>query len=243
MSDALGLTLMLFAAAVLYTSVGHAGASGYLAAMALYGLAPADMRAAALALNVLAAALTTLRFITAGCFDRRLFWPLAAGSVPAAFLGGWLTIPGPIYRPILSAALALAALHLAWPRRLSPQHSRPMLPIVGLACGSAIGLFSGLTGVGGGVFLTPLLLTTGWTDIRTAAGVSAAFILLNSIAALSGRLLDDPTLPPQTPSWAFAVFLGTLIGSSLGSRVFGPGVLRPILGLILLIAAAKLVLG
>src|ERR671921_158070 len=96
------LTVLIFAAAVLYTSVGHAGASGYLAAMALYGLAPADMRPAALTLNLLAATLTTARFRSAGHFDRRLFLPLAAGSVPAALVGGWLTLPGTVYKPVLA---------------------------------------------------------------------------------------------------------------------------------------------
>jgi uncharacterized membrane protein YfcA len=244
MTGAYGLVLLLFAAAVLYTSVGHAGASGYLAAMALYGLAPADMRPAALALNLLAATLATAQFRWAGHFDRALFLPLVAGSVPAAFVGGWLTLPGTVYKPVLAVLLFVAAVRLAWPHRDTTGPERRMPPWAAVLSGAAIGLLSGLTGVGGGIYLTPLLLFAGWAETKKAAGVSAAFILVNSVAGLVGRLVADPAaLPPQMPEWAAAVLVGGLIGATLGSRVFAPGVLRRLLAVVLVVAALKLAFG
>jgi uncharacterized membrane protein YfcA len=241
MSDSYGLVLLLFAGALLYTSVGQAGASGYLAAMAVYGLAPDAMRPAALVLNLVAASLTAARFRSAGHFDRRLFLPLAAGSIPGAFLGGFLTLPGPVYRPALAAALGLAAVRLAWPPRPAPARRMPVW--VGVMAGLGIGLFSGLTGMGGGVYLMPLVLLAGWADVKVAAGVSAAFILVNSAAGLAGRLSESPALPNEMPVWVAAVLLGSLIGSTVGSRVLGATTMRRVLGVMLAAAAVKLLVG
>jgi uncharacterized membrane protein YfcA len=243
MSDAYGLVALLFAAALLYTSVGHAGASGYLAAMAFYGLAPDSMRPAALILNILAAVPATLQFRSAGHFDRRLFLPLAAGSIPMAFVGGNLTLPGPVYKPILAAALFVAAVRLAWPKAPAAGQVRPMPIWAGVGVGAAIGLLAGLTGIGGGVYLTPILLFAGWAEMKVAAGVSAAFILVNSIAGLAGRLAKLPALPPELPVWAAAVVAGSLIGSTLGSRVLGSVTLRRILAVVLASASVKLLIG
>ena len=170
MSDFYSLTLLLFVAAVLYTSVGHAGASGYLAAMAFYGLAPEAMRPTALVLNLVAATLATARFRSAGYFDRRLFLPLVAGSIPGAFVGGFLTLPGPVYKPILAAALLVAAVRLAWPLVSATAPPRRMPVWVGVAVGLVIGLLSRLTGVGGGIYLTPILLLAGWARRRWQPG-------------------------------------------------------------------------
>lgn len=242
MSNDTVLPALLFVAAVLYTSVGHAGASGYLAAMALCGLAPAEMRPTALVLNLLAAVPTTANFGTAGHFDRRLFVPLVLGSMPTAFLGNLLTLPPHVYKLALGFALALAALRLAWPTSRS-EATRRLPAWAGVLLGLGIGFVSGLTSVGGGIYLTPVLLLAGFATTKTAAGVSAAFILANSAVGLAGRLHANPAIPTALPAWCGAVIAGSLIGSTLGSRVFGSPTLRRVLAGVLLVAAGKLALG
>ena len=243
MSDAVGLALLLLIAAVLYTSVGHAGASGYLAAMALYGLAPERMRPVAFVLNLIAATPTTIQFLSAGHFDRRLFIPLAIGSVPFAFLGSSLTLPDSFVKPIIGIALVIAAVRLLWTPAKSSVELRSMPIWLGVLLGIGIGLISGLTGVGGGIYLTPVLLIAHWATTKTAAGVSSAFILVNSLAGLIGRLTKATTWPDELPVWAVVVVVGSLIGSTLGSRVFGGPTIRRVLALVLLVAAAKLIFG
>jgi uncharacterized membrane protein YfcA len=243
MTDAVGLTALLFTAALLYTSVGHAGASGYLAAMAVYGLAPDEMRPAALILNLFAAVLATTKFRSAGHFDRGMFLPLVAGSVPAAFVGGFLTVPGAVYKPLLAAALLLAAARLVWPESQGHRTDCRMPVWAGVLSGAVIGFLSGLTGVGGGIYLTPLLLFCGWAETRKAAGVSAAFILVNSAAGLAGRLSALPSLPTALPVWVVVVTVGGWIGSTLGSRVLGSATLRRLLAVVLVVAASKLLPG
>lgn len=238
MPDELLLPLLLFAAAVLYTSVGHAGASGYLAAMAFVGLAPAEMRPAALVLNLLAAAPTVTQFALAGHFDRRLFVPLVVGSVPFAFLGGGQSLPPHVYRLLLASALLLAAARLALP--IGRDAATRRLPAWGaVLLGAGIGYLSGLTGVGGGIYLTPVLLLAGFAATKPAAGVSAAFILANSLAGLGGTLWAGKPIPTALPVWCAAVVAGGLIGSTLGSRVLGSPTLRRLLAAVLLVAAYK----
>lgn len=242
MSPEFVLPLLLFAAAVLYTSVGHAGASGYLAAMALCGLAPEQMRPTALVLNLLAALPTTLNFGTAGHFDRRLFIPLVIGSMPTAFAGNLLSLPPHVYKLALGIALMLAALRLSWPTGRDTATRR--LPVWGgVLLGLGIGFISGLTSVGGGIYLTPVLLLAGYANTKAAAGVSAAFILANSAVGLAGRLVVNPVIPEALPTWCGAVIAGSLIGSTLGSRVLGSPTLRRLLAGVLLIAAGKLAFG
>jgi len=235
------LIACIFAAAVLYSSVGHAGASGYLAAMALFGIAPPSMRPAALVLNILVAAIATVRFHRAGCFSWPVFWPFALASVPLAFLGGALVLPGAIYKKAVGLVLLFAAYRLL---RHAPVHAGKQIPVpLGLLCGAGIGLLSGLTGTGGGIFLSPLLLFMGWAETKVAAGVAAAFILVNSIAGILGLLTKPITLPSTLPLWAMAAVVGGLVGSELGSRRLGNRTLRSLLALVLAIAAAKLMLG
>lgn len=233
-------------AALLYSSVGHAGASGYLAAMAFAGVAPAIMKPTALVLNLLVASIATYRFRRAGYFSWSLLWPFALGSIPCAFLGGALTLPGHWYKTLVGVVLWVAAVRLfvetkraddELPRRT---HSVPLWAAV--FCGAVIGLLSGLTGTGGGIFLSPLLLFTGWAETRETGGVSAAFILVNSAAGLAGNLASVRSLPPAIPLWAIAAVVGGVIGSELGSRRIGTSTFRRLLALVLVIAGAKLVL-
>ena len=242
MSDLL-LAGCIFIAAILYSSVGHGGASGYLAAMALFNLAPAVMKPTALVLNIIVAAIATTKFYRAGCFNKSLFWQFALGSIPCAFIGGSIVLPTQIYKPILGIVLLYAAGRLGFQQSSSqPQqpHSLPIWLAIGL--GMAIGLLSGLTGVGGGIFLSPLLLLMGWATMKQAAGVSAAFILVNSIAGLLGYLTKFPTLPSSLWIWAICAAVGGWIGSEYGSKRIGSYKLQALLGVVLAIAGVKLIL-
>lgn len=237
------LTLLIFFAALLYSTVGHGGASGYLAAMALFNVAPEVMKPTALVLNLFVAGIGTFRYVRAGCFDWKLFWPFAAASVPLAFIGGMLHLPGPMYRVILGFVLLFAAFRLGIKQAAhAPAALRPIVLPAALGLGALIGLLSGLTGVGGGIFLSPVLLLLGWADIRKTAGISAAFILVNSASGLAGHWHSIHALPPQMLWWIPAAFTGGLIGSELGSRRLSPLGMRRLLAGVLVLAGFKLLL-
>ena len=234
------LTLAFLLAAALYSSVGHAGASGYLAAMAFLGMPPSMMRPTALVLNLLVASIAAVRFSRAGFFSWRLFWPFAVGSIPFAFVGGGITLPGHWYRTLVGLVLWTAALRLWFDLRFSRTVHRP--PVIGAVLwGATIGLLAGLTGTGGGIFLSPLLLFMGWAETRETGGVSATFILVNSAAGLAGNPDSLGHLPTQLPLWAGAVVVGGVVGSELGSRRIGTPAFRRLLGIVLVVAGAKLI--
>ncbi len=247
MGEAAVLTTLLFAAAVLYASVGHAGASAYLAAMALFGVAPEVMRPAALVLNTVVATIGTVRFYRAGCFVGRIFWPFAVAAIPAAAVGGYLQLPGTVYKPLVGLVLLAAAVRmLRAPAAVPDEPVRPVSEPLAAVCGGGIGLLAGLTGTGGGIFLSPLLVLMRWATVRQSAGVAAAFILANSLAGLVGLLGRGQPLPEELqsrlPVWIAAVLLGGLVGSELGARRLGTPMLRRLLGVVLLVAAAKMFL-
>ena len=243
MTDTLLLTFLIFIAALLYSSVGHAGASGYLAAMALFNLAPDVMKPTALVLNLVVATVGTLRFARAGCFAWNVFWPFAVLSIPLAFVGGRMQLPATSYKIILGVVLLFAA----W--RLAMQPSGPgagaqklvSLPFA-LVSGATIGLLSGLTSVGGGIFLSPLLLFLGWADVRKTAGVSVAFILVNSAAGLVGHVAGVSNIPAEIVWWAPVALVGGLIGAELGSRRLAPATMRRLLAVVLVVAGVKMLL-
>jgi uncharacterized membrane protein YfcA len=238
------LSLLILFAAALYSSVGHGGASAYLAAMALFSLAPGVMKPTALCLNLLVASLTTFRFYRAGYFSWRTFLPFAAASVPFAFLGGALTIPTNVYKQIVGVVLLFAAVRLfLHTRSKSDANADARTPPLWLAAmlGAGIGFLSGLTGVGGGIFLSPLLLLMRWADVRRTAGVSAAFILVNSAAGLLGNVASVKSLPAAIPYLAVAALVGGLVGSELGSRRLPSPAIRRLLALVLVIAGVKLI--
>ena len=240
-AEALLLAVLFLAAAALYASVGHAGASAYLAAMALVGVAPETMRPTALALNLFVAGIVVVRFGSAGHLPWRPLVPLVAASMPAAFVGGLIHLPAELYRPLVALVLIFGAWRLAR-RRIGPEPVRSRVPTGGgLAAGGAIGLLAGLTGTGGGIFLTPLLVVAGWAPTRQAAGMSGAFILANSLAGLAGVLLGGINLPGELPLWVLAVGAGGVIGSWLGAARFSVITLRRTLAVVLVVAAAKLV--
>lgn len=235
------LAACMFVGAALYTSVGHAGASAYIALMALFGVAPAVMRPTALVLNILVASFTSFRFLRAGMFRWRVLWPFLVGAVPSAFIGGAIQLPGAFYRPIVGVVLLFGAARLLWPGELGANREPRDPPIWGGVLGGAgIGLLSGLTGTGGGIFLSPVLLFMGWSATKTASGVAALFILCNSVAGLFGNLSIVRALPADLPLFAAAVLLGALLGTAFGIR-FAVPVIQRALGLVLLIAGAKLI--
>lgn len=237
------LTLLLFLAAILYSSVGHAGASGYLAVMSLFGIAPEVMKPTALVLNIAVATLATYKFYRAGFFQWRLFWPFAVCSIPLAYLGGSIDLPTIYYKPLLGCVLLLAATRLLFGKRDYSEVDGPALPIpMALGLGGFIGFLSGLTGVGGGIFLSPLLLFSGWASIRQASGVTAAFILVNSIAGLLGNFQSIYRVPVDAVWWLAAAAVGGWIGSELGAKRLKIPFIKALLGMVLVIAGLKMIL-
>lgn len=235
------LALLVLLVALLYSSVGHGGGSGYLAMMALVGLAPELMKPTALSLNILVASIGTWQFYRAGCFSWSLFWPFAVTSVPFAYLGGTFTLPPYIYRPLLGFALLFASYSLIRRQaRLAAQERKRIPHAVALVAGAVIGLLSGLTGIGGGVYLSPLLLLSGWAEPRIASGIAAGFILVNSIAGLAGHVSFVAAPPSFLPMLALAAGVGGLIGARIGSRVASPRVILRLLAAVLLIAGLKM---
>ncbi len=231
----------IFLVAVLYSSVGHGGGSGYLAVMAFLSVAPSITKPTALALNVFVAGIATLQFCRRGHFSWKTFLPFAAASIPLAFIGGMIELPIGVYKLLLGAALIIAAARLAWNFAKS-EELKELSWIPALIVGGIIGFTSGLIGIGGGVFLTPILLLTKWADAKTAAGVSALFIMVNSAAALIGNYQNAIKLPRGVAIWIIVAIIGGIIGSTLGSKYFNSLMLRRALALVLLIAGVKLML-
>lgn len=241
------LAVGIFVIAALYSSVGHAGASGYIAVMSLLSLAPEVIKPTVLSLNILVASIATWQFYKTGYFSWRLFWPFAVLAIPFAFLGGYIHLPTHILKVLLGLILLYSAANLLFNlQRDKPVSAPPRLSALG--AGAGIGLLAGLTGTGGGIFLTPLLLFMAWAEVKRAAAVSALFILANSIAGLAGYLFNANTLVDANTLLSFmaplfvAAALGGGLGSYLGSRRFKPVVVKRFLAVVLLIAGSKLIL-
>ena len=232
-------------AAFLYASVGHGGASAYIAALALAGVAPAEMRPIALQLNVLVSAIATFKFCRAGHFCWNLFWPFAATSIPAAYLGGSITLPGTAYKVLVGLVLLYAGWQLWWSARAGEELRQPRTLRVPLSMsiGAGLGALSGLTGVGGGIFLSPLLLILGWAGTKQTSAVAAPFILVNSIAGLVAGFAQRP-VSPLDYAWPLmgTVLIGGWMGAEYGSRRFSNPIIRRLLALVLGVAGGKMVL-
>ncbi|WP_294443850.1 sulfite exporter TauE/SafE family protein [uncultured Sphingomonas sp.] len=243
-----GTSLILMAAlmavaAALYSSVGHGGASAYVAIMALLSVAPETMRPMALTLNLMVASLSALNFASRGQTNLRLLAGLAATAAPAAYAGGMIKIAPELYRPLVGLVLLFAAARLYWqPERLAerPLH-RPSLITV-LPVGAGLGLLAGLTGTGGGIFLSPLIILLAWEEPRRTSGVAAAFIFINSAAGLAGNLASVYSLPPEFPMVLGAVAIGAVAGTFAGLHRLPRNRLLQALGVVLIIAGLKLVL-
>ncbi len=241
----LALAAGMLVAAFAYASVGHGGASAYLAALALAGVAPPEMRPIALALNILVSAIGTWKFHRAGYFRWRLFWPFAVVSIPLAFVGGAITLPGHAYRILVGLVLVYAAWQLWMSARVGDEMRTLREPplLLAMAVGAVLGLLSGLTGVGGGIFLSPMLLMLGWAGTKQTSATSAPFILVNSIAGLAaGFTMKSASLPAHIWLLGMAVLIGGWFGAEYGSRRFANPVVRRILALVLALAGGKMVL-
>jgi uncharacterized membrane protein YfcA len=207
------LALAIAVAAALYSSVGHGGASAYIALMALAGFAPEEVRPAALILNVVVAGLGAVRYLRAGRFAWQVFWPFAVTAIPAAFIAGSIDIPASVYRPLLAFALGAAALrYLIWPQidAIKPA-------------------------------LSPLLVFMGWADAQRATGIAALFIVVNSIAGLAGRASSLTAIPAFLPWLALAAIVGAAIGTTVSLKGMTKQAILRALGAVLGIAAAALV--
>jgi uncharacterized protein len=236
------IAALMAVAAALYSSVGHGGASAYLAIMALAGVAPETMRPTALTLNLIVAGLGAFRYWYRGQTNLKLLLAFAVTAVPAAFIGGWVHLPPIYYRLLVGLFLWAAALRLFWqPKRLAYQEVHTPSLVVTLPAGAALGLLAGLTGTGGGIFLSPLIILFGWETPRHTSGVAAGFILLNSIAGLAGNFAALRGLPPELPILAGAVAAGALLGTWLGVERLPRERLLQALGLVLIVAGYKLV--
>jgi hypothetical protein len=235
----------MLVAAFGYAAVGHGGASAYIAAMALAGVAPAEMRPIALLLNILVSSLGAWKFYRAGFFRWRLFWPFALVSIPMAYLGGAITLPGQAYKVLVGVVLLYAAWQL-WRSGSTGEEMREVHePPLGWAMliGAAMGLLAGLTGVGGGIFLSPLLLMLGWAGTKQTSAVAAPFILVNSLAGLAAiAMTESAALPGYVWVLFPAVLVGGWLGAEYGSRRFANPVVRRVLAVVLALAGGKMVL-
>ncbi len=244
----IALTIAFLVIAAMYAAVGHAGASGYIAAMALVGIAPETIKPTALALNILVGLIGCIRFSRARLIPWRDVWPLVVGGMPLAWVGASLPLAPHVYKRLLAVLLVWAAFELARTasRVGTAEASTPLRRLhwtVGLLIGGAIGVVAGLTGTGGAIFLTPLLLFARFATTRIAAGMSVVFVLANSLAGLAALAWhgDVPAEWPQAmPMWAAAVAVGALIGTALGRGGLGTPNLRRVLAVVLVIAAGKL---
>ncbi len=235
------ILVAVFFVAILYSSVGHGGASGYLAVMALFAIAPEITRPTALTLNLFVASIATVQYYRAGYFSWRLFLPFAAASIPMAYIGGTIQLPTNVYKIVLGVVLLLAAVRLAWNFAGEDETSEPPIWLA-LIIGAVLGMLSGLVGVGGGIFLTPLLLLLHWAGAKKAAAVSALFIFVNSAAGLIGAWPQMPPLPTPVWAWILAAIGGGIIGSTLGAKRFDSLTLRRLLAAVLVFAGFKLIL-
>lgn len=240
MADA-AILILFFLVAALYSSVGHGGASGYLAIMALLlGVEESVARPTALMLNLLVAVIATVQFARTGSVPWREALPFCLGSIPFAFWGGSITLTDHLYRVLVGCVLILAALRLLLGSFADRPTQLPNTPIC-VMVGVILGMLAGLTGTGGGIFLTPLILFAGWAKPKQASGISVLFILVNSAAGLAGRATASlGALPADALGWLIAAGLGGLAGSWFGARRTPAPIMRRLLALVLLIAAGKL---
>lgn len=233
--------ILLFVVAFLYGAVGHGGASGYLALMALAGIAPAEMKSSALLLNLFVSMIAFVQFFRGGYFKWKLFWPFALASIPLSFLGGMISIDAFIYKKILGVLLLIPVARFFFIPFKEGHAAKASVP-VSLAIGGGIGFLSGLIGIGGGILLSPLILLLKWADQKQTAAISALFIFVNSLSGLSGQWTKGMTIHSDRLIWVGIAVVGGSVGSWLGSKRFKQQGLQIVLAGVLLIASIKLLL-
>jgi uncharacterized membrane protein YfcA len=242
MNETIYILLLLFVVAFFYSSVGHGGASGYIAVLSLLGVSALLIRPSALFLNVFVAGISFYHYYRNGYFRRKLFYPFAALSVPMAYIGSFLTIDGALYKQLLGVCLIVAVLRIMGLFNRNSDFPVKQLPVgVGLAIGAALGLFSGMIGIGGGIILSPLILLFNWGNLKESAAVSALFIVVNSIAGIAGLWRQGLTFSPQMLEWLCVAIIGGFLGALWGSRRAENKTLKQVLAAVLLFAAVKLI--
>jgi len=232
---------LLFVVALLYSSVGHGGASGYLALMGIFAFAPDVMRPSALMLNVFVSLIAWWQYSRSVSWNKKLFLWLIAGSIPTSFFGAMVSIEADVYKQILGALLFFQAIRLLGFIKTPFEGLNQPSMVIAICMGAGIGFLSGLIGIGGGIILSPLLLLLGWTDLKQTALISALFIFVNSLSGLTGLVIKGTTFDPVLYIWIVFALAGGLLGSWLGSKKFTSATLRTLLGLVLLVAGLKLI--
>lgn len=232
--------LALFVIAFLYASVGHGGASGYLALMALYGIAPEVMKPSALILNLFVSSVSFYQFYRGGHFRMNLFWPLAIASIPMAFVGGLLHIDASLYKKILGVLLIIAVARFFFFGKANNAELQEPKLLLSLVIGTVIGFLSGLIGIGGGIILSPVLLLLKWSNMKQTAAISALFIFVNSVSGLMGQVYKGINFSPDMLMFVVVAFAGGLLGAYIGSIKLNPAALRNVLAGVLVVAAWKL---
>lgn len=232
--------IILFVVAFLYASVGHGGASGYLALMALYGVAPQEMKPTALFLNLFVSLTAFIQYYRGNHFKKEIFIPIALASIPFAFLGGMLSIDDHLYKKILGILLLLPIVRFFFFKNVEDDRLVPPVKWISILLGAIIGLLSGMIGIGGGIILSPILILLLWTNQKQTAAISAAFIFVNSLAGLGGMLIQGITLTSNMILYIVIAFSGGLLGAYFGSKKFNQDVLKYVLATVLLVAAYKL---
>lgn len=224
----------------LYSSVGHGGASGYLALMALFSFAPETMKPTALLLNIFVAGIAFYYYYKAGHFNKKLFLAFAITSIPLAFIGGTIEVDASIYKKTLAVLLVFAILKMLNVFGKESNNIKQVKLWQGLIVGSIIGFFSGLIGIGGGIILTPIILLLHWGKMKEAAAVSALFIWVNSASGLIGQLSTGVTIEKESFLLVAIALIGGFFGAYYGSKKINNQKLRYILAFVLIIACTKL---
>ena len=232
---------LLFIVAFLYASVGHGGASGYLALMAIFAISPAVMKPTALLLNLFVSSTSFIQFYRGSHFKWKTFWPFALASIPLSFVGGMIMIESSLYKKFLGILLLIPVVRFFFFRNTDPKEFKPSNIPLSLAFGGLIGLLSGLIGIGGGIILSPILLLLKWTDQKQTAAISAAFIFVNSVAGLGGQLIKGFEFNSYMLSYVGVAFAGGICGAYFGALKFRQNVLKNVLGFVLILAAYKLI--
>ncbi|MDI1356012.1 MAG: sulfite exporter TauE/SafE family protein [bacterium] len=230
----------LFVIAFLYSTVGHGGASGYLALMAFFSFVPETMRSTALLLNIVVSFIAFVQYYRNGHFVWTLFWPFALASVPAAFIGGLITIDAGLYKKILAVLLLFSVIRLLGVEFRAKHLIAKQQLLLSLFIGALIGLFSGLIGIGGGIILSPVILLLHWADMKKTAAVSALFIFVNSVAGLGGLFIQGFAYKSETALMIIIAVLGGSLGAYFGAKKFENALLNKFLALVLILASVKL---
>lgn len=232
--------LLLFLVAFLYASVGHGGASGYLALMALFSITPDVMRPTALLLNLFVSLTSFIQYFRGHHFKWKIFLPFALASVPLAFAGGLITVETALYKKILGVLLIIPVIRFLFFDNIKAEDIKKSNVILSVIIGAAIGFLSGLIGIGGGIILSPVLLLFKWTDMKQTAAISALFIFVNSLSGLAGQMINGIQFSNEMFAYIAIAFAGGLFGAYIGSIRSSQVVLKYILAVVLAIAAYKL---